>query len=76
MTNVNVSGGLFINYLFSTDSDNCSGTVLAPQASCTVTVRFTNLLSPRGTNRTGTISFTDNGASSPQSGSLIGFATP
>ena len=76
VTNVNVSGGLFINYLFNADSDNCSGTVLAPQASCTVTVRFTNVLSPRGTNRTGTISFTDNGASSPQSGNLIGFATP
>jgi hypothetical protein len=39
-------------------------------------VRFTNTGSPRGTNRAGTITFTDNATGSPQSGGLIGFATP
>jgi hypothetical protein len=41
-----------------------------------VTVRFTNVTSPRGMNRAGTITFTDNGAGSPQSGALIGHANP
>jgi hypothetical protein len=41
-----------------------------------VVVRFTNVLSARGTNRAGTITFTDNATGSPQSSGLIGFATP
>jgi hypothetical protein len=41
-----------------------------------VSVRFTNLRSARGTNRTGTITFTDSAAGSPQSSALIGFAAP
>jgi hypothetical protein len=39
-------------------------------------VRFTNVGSTRGTNRAGTITFTDTGAGSPQNFGLIGFATP
>jgi hypothetical protein len=57
-------------------SDTCTGTTLLPGASCTVGVRFTTLLAARGANRTGTITFTDSGAASPQVGNLIGFAQP
>jgi hypothetical protein len=76
VTNVNVAGGFLINYLFNADQDNCSGTALAPGGSCTVVVRFTNGLSPRGANRAGTITFTDNAVGNTQVGNLIGFATP
>jgi hypothetical protein len=55
--------------------DNCTGAVIAPQTSCTVSVRFTNLLAPRGTNRAGTLTFTDSGSTNPVS-TLTGFATP
>jgi hypothetical protein len=57
-------------------TDTCTGTTLIPGASCTVGVRFTTLLAARGANRAGTITFTDNGASSPQIGNLVGFAQP
>ena len=57
-------------------TDNCTGTTLAPGASCTVGVRFTNVAAPRGPNRTGTIRFTDSATGSPQTGNLIGIATP
>jgi hypothetical protein len=80
VSNVGVSGGSALTYFFSVGAlagpDNCTGTTLAPGASCTVTVRFTNVTSPRGMNRAGTITFTDNGAGSPQSGALIGHANP
>jgi hypothetical protein len=76
------TGALF-NTGFLAGADNCTGTILAPGASCTVVVRFTNLSTTRGVNRTGTITFTDGGAASPagnpvgtQTGNLIGFATP
>jgi hypothetical protein len=67
-----------LQYAFSivAGADHCTGAALAPGASCTVTVRFTNLLAPRGANRTGTITFTDSATGSPQTGQLIGFATP
>jgi len=40
-------------------------------------VTFTNVLSPRGTTRNGTITFTESGAASAsQVGQLRGFATP
>jgi hypothetical protein len=39
-------------------------------------VRFTNVTSARGANRTGTVTFTDNGTGNTQAGALIGFATP
>jgi hypothetical protein len=77
VSNVTVLGGLFIDYFFSAVSgqDNCTGAVLAPGGNCTVGVRFTNVFAARnGSNRTGTIRFTDNAAGSPQSGSLIGQA--
>jgi hypothetical protein len=41
-----------------------------------VAVRFTNVLSARGVNRAGTITFTDNAAGSPQAGALVGHANP
>jgi hypothetical protein len=41
-----------------------------------VGVRFTNGTAARGTNRTGTIRFTDSATGSPQTGNLVGFATP
>jgi hypothetical protein len=76
VTNVSVTGGSLLTYFFNVNTDNCTGVPLNPGQSCTVVVRFTNVLSPRGTNRTGTITFTDNATASPQSGNLIGFATP
>ncbi len=54
--------------------DTCTGATLAPGQSCTVTVRFTNVMAPRGVDHNGTISFTDNAAASPQSGALVGHA--
>jgi hypothetical protein len=80
VTNVAVSGGSILTYFFNVGllagPDNCTGATLAPGGSCTVTVRFTNTLSPRGSNRAGTITFTDTGAGSPQASGLVGFATP
>jgi hypothetical protein len=78
VTSVAVSGGSASTFLFNAvvGGDTCTGTVLAPGATCTVQVRFTNTLSARGANRAGTITFTDNAAASPQSASLVGFATP
>jgi hypothetical protein len=57
-------------------ADACAGATLAPGQSCTVGVRFTNVTSGRGVNRTGSISFADDGAGSPQSANLTGYATP
>ena len=76
-----VSGGSMFTYFFNVGAaagpDNCTGATLAPGASCTVEVRFTNVLAARGTNRAGTITFTDNAQPIPsQSGGLVGFATP
>jgi hypothetical protein len=78
VTNVAVSGGSLLTYFFNVvaGTDTCTGVPLAPGQSCTVGVRFTNVGSARGTNRTGTITFTDTATGSPQSGGLIGFATP
>jgi hypothetical protein len=78
VTGVAISGGNVLTFLFNAVSggDTCTGTVLAPGATCTVQVRFTNTLSARGANRAGAITFTDNAAASPQSASLVGFATP
>ncbi|HEX4152448.1 MAG TPA: choice-of-anchor D domain-containing protein [Steroidobacteraceae bacterium] len=76
VSNVQVAGGFIINYIFSKGTDGCTGTTLAPGASCTVGVSFMNVVAARGANRAGTITFTDNGAASPQVGNLTGFATP
>jgi hypothetical protein len=76
VTNIATSGGSILTYFFNivAGSDTCTGTALAPGASCTVGVRFTNVLSARGVNRAGTITFTDTATGSPQSGALIGHA--
>ena len=76
VTNVAVSGGTLGTYFFNViaGSNTCTGVPLAPGASCTVGVRFTNVTSPRGVDRAGTITFTDSGSGSPQSGPLIGHA--
>ena len=78
VTNVAISGGTLATFFFNAvnGQNTCTGTTLAPGDSCTVGVRFTNVTSARGVNRAGTITFTDNGAGSPQAGSLAGFATP
>jgi hypothetical protein len=59
-----------------TGGDTCTGKTLAPGASCTVGVRFTNVTSPVGVNRAGTITFTDTGAGGSQTGALVGHANP
>jgi hypothetical protein len=71
---VAVAGGT--GYSFGVVTDNCTGVTLAPSLSCTVTVSFTNTTATRGPNRGGTITFTDTGAGSPQTGALRGIATP
>jgi hypothetical protein len=76
VSNVTAAGGSLINYFFNvvTGTDTCTGVVLAPGTSCTVQVRFTNVFAARGTNRAGTVTFTDNANASPQTGALIGHA--
>ena len=73
------NGGSFGTYFFNLVSgqDACTGQALPPGGTCTVGVRFTNMGSPRGENRSGTISFTSNGTPSPAPGTtdLTGFAT-
>ncbi len=54
---------------FAVSSDGCSGVLLAPSANCVVSVTFTP--SQTGT-RTGTLTFTDGAASSPQTVNLTG----
>ena len=81
VTSVVASGGTVLTYFFTANPlvagpDTCTGAALAPGASCTVTVRFTNFSAPRGVNRTGTITFSDTAQASPQVGALIGFAAP
>ncbi len=81
VTNVTVTGGsgalgwMFTNGVLA-GPDNCTGVTVAPLGTCTVAVRFTNTSAAVGVNRTGAITFTDNGAGSPQSGVLIGHANP
>jgi hypothetical protein len=79
VNNVAVSGGGMLSYVFTNGPlagpDTCTGATVAPGGTCSVSVRFTNLRSARGVNRAGTITFTDTGAGSPQSGPLTGFAT-
>ncbi len=80
VSNIAATGGSILTYFFNVGTlagpDNCTGAIIAPGASCTVTVRFTNTGSARGTTRTGTLTFTDSGNASPQSIVLNGFATP
>jgi hypothetical protein len=80
ITGVTVSGGTlltdFFNKVITAGADTCTGTTLAPSVSCTVQVRFTNIMSARGVNRAGTITFTDDATGSPQTGVLTGHANP
>jgi hypothetical protein len=80
VSNITATGGSLLTYFFNVGAlagpDNCTGATIAPGASCTVTVRFTNVGSARGTTRAGTLTFTDSGAASPQAITLNGFATP
>jgi len=77
VTVANGAGGSLLTWFFSPGSDNCTGAILAPQQSCAASVTFTNVLSPRGSTRSGTITFAVNGAgSTSQVGQLRGFATP
>jgi hypothetical protein len=78
VTSVAFFGGSASSYFFNSAANTCSNTALAPGASCTVSVRFNNVVGfARGTNRNGTITFIDNAAGTgSQTGSLVGFATP
>jgi len=79
VNSVTVAGGTALTFFFAPISggDNCTGNTLAPQATCSVQVSFTNVLSPRGANRAGTITFNLNGAASATATeALRGFATP
>jgi hypothetical protein len=71
ITGVRVSGAGLI-WAFTVGTDGCTGTNLAPGASCTVQVNFGRFLTT-GTF-TGAIRFTDTGAASPQSAVLTGIA--
>ena len=70
VTNVTVNGAGLI-WAFTKGTDSCSGSNLAPGASCTVQVNFTRLGSV-GTHA-GTVTFTDSGSTSP-TGALSGVA--
>jgi hypothetical protein len=80
VTNVATNGGSAFTYFFSNGAaagtDTCTGAAIAPGASCSVAVRFTNVTSARGANRAGAVTFTDTGSGGSQSGALTGFATP
>jgi hypothetical protein len=69
---VNAAAGSNGNWFFNKGADNCTNRTLAPQATCTVGVVFINLFAPTGADRAGTITFTDSGVGSPQTGTLIG----
>ena len=56
-------------------ADNCTGTTLAPGASCTVGASFTEFLgTTRPQTQHGTITFNDNAAGAPQTGGLTGIS--
>jgi subtilase family serine protease len=57
---------------FAKSADNCTGATVTPSNSCTVSITFT----PSATgNRTGSLSFFDNTANSPQTITLTGTGT-
>jgi hypothetical protein len=77
VTAVTVAGsGSGYSFSKSAGADNCTGATLAPGQTCTVGVTFANPSAPRGVNRAGTITFTDNGAGNTQVGNLVGHANP
>jgi hypothetical protein len=77
---VAATGGSILTYFFSTGAlagpDTCTGAAIAPGGSCVISVRFTNVTSPRGVTRTGTLTVTDTATGSPQTVIINGFATP
>lgn len=70
------AGGNILTWFFNAvaGQDTCTGTTLAPNATCTVGVRFTNVLGASGVNRAGSIVFTDNATGGTQTGVLTGHA--
>jgi hypothetical protein len=75
VTNVAVTGAGVVwlwNKIVTAGADTCTGSALAPGASCTVGVRFSRFGSV-GTH-TGAITFTDTATGSPQTGVLTGVA--
>jgi hypothetical protein len=68
-------GGTLATWFFSKGTDNCTNATLAPGGSCTVTVNFTNVTSPRGVDRTATMTVTHDGVTNP-SVPLTGHANP
>jgi hypothetical protein len=80
VSSITTAGGSFFTYLFNVGAlagpDTCTGATIAPGASCSVTVMFVNTGAARGATRTGTLTFTDSGAASPQTITLNGIATP
>jgi hypothetical protein len=78
ITAVSVAGGSLTTYFFGLRPgfNTCTGAGVAPGASCTVGVRYTIAGAPRGADDPGTITFTDTGTGSPQSGALTGHANP
>ncbi len=79
VNSVSVSGGSVFTFFFNAISgtDTCTGVTLAPAATCTVGINFTNVLSTRGSNRAGSISFGLSGATpATATGALTGRAAP
>jgi hypothetical protein len=80
ISNVTVPAGptplqwFFNKVIVGANSDHCTGATLAPGQSCTVGVRFTNLIGSRPATHAGTITFTDNAPGSPHTGALNGVA--
>jgi hypothetical protein len=78
VSSVAVTGGTALTWFFSKDTtagaDTCTGVSVAPGASCTYGVRFTNVGATRPGAHTGNISFTDNAPASPQNATLRGVA--
>ncbi len=72
VTNVAVTGAGLIWSFTANGTNTCTGALLAPGASCTVTVQFGRIGSV-GTH-TGAITFTDTATGSPQSLTLTGIA--
>jgi len=76
ISNVTVSGGSVLDYIFTigplAGPNTCNGATLAANGTCVVTVRFTNVTAPTGVDRSGTLTFTDTGSGSPQTLNLVG----
>jgi len=67
-------GGGVWGFTVATGQNACTGATLAPGATCTVGVKYSNNgnAAARATPHPGTIRFTDNATGSPQTGPLVG----